>query len=249
MSVRLVDLHCHILPGIDDGAKNIDIAVELLRQEQACGVTGVMFTPHFYYERDRLDAFAERREKAFIQTKKAAESFGIACKSGAEVYFSPALPSLDLEVLAFEGTRYVLIELPMNHRPSGVDEVLYGMRCCGYTPIIAHVERYPYVTEDPTLLYGWISDGAMAHINAAPLARGGKMSRIVKKYIDWGLVQFICTDAHSPDHRPANLSGAYNMLPADTASDLMEMAESVFLGEDFYVPEPQKPRRFLGRWI
>ncbi len=251
MSRKLVDLHCHILPGVDDGAKNIDVTAELLRQEIRGGVSGIMLTPHFYYERDKLESFALRREEAYRTVQAAIQNYGfnITCKLGAEVYFSTALPSLDLDVLAFEGTNYILIELPTNYHPGGIDEVLYDIQCAGYAPIIAHVERYSYVAENPVLLYEWVNNGALAHINASPLLRAGKTARLVKKYIDWGLVHFICSDAHSPDRRPANLSGAFKALPDSIAESMQETAEAIFDGEDPFVPEPHRPRKIFGKWF
>ena len=71
MKQELVDLHCHILPGIDDGSKDLTMTMELLRREVADGAAGVMFTPHFYYERISLEKFAERRRAAFRQTPRS----------------------------------------------------------------------------------------------------------------------------------------------------------------------------------
>ncbi len=251
MSSPLVDLHCHLLPGVDDGAKNIEVTLELVRQQLAGGVTGAMLTPHFYYERDRLEAFAERRRAAFNIMCESLSQNGIdfKCKLGAEVYFSPAIPSLDLDILCFEGTNYILIELPTNYHPGGIDEVLYDIQCRGYTPIIAHVERYAYVAKDPTLLYEWVNGGALAHINASPLIRGGKTAHLVKKYIEWGLVHFVCSDAHSPDHRPANIPAGYRALGKDASQPLIKTAAEIFEGYDPYIPEPRCPKNFFGKWI
>ena len=98
MSQNLVDLHCHILPGIDDGAKNLDVSMTLLRKEVQDGVAGIVFTPHFHYERISVEDFAAKRRAAFLQVAKAAKETGLplAAKLGAEVYFTTALPSLDL---------------------------------------------------------------------------------------------------------------------------------------------------------
>ena len=155
MSQNLVDLHCHILPGIDDGAKNLDVSMALLRKEVQDGVAGIVFTPHFHYERISVEDFAAKRRDAFLQVAKAAKETGLplAGKLGAEVYFTTALPSLDLRALAFAKSNYILIEFPTTCHPAGIDETLYAVRQRGYTPILAHVERYPFVTEDPTLLY------------------------------------------------------------------------------------------------
>lgn len=182
MKQDLVDLHCHLLPGIDDGAKDIGMTLALLRQELADGAAGLVFTPHFYYERTTLEEFAAKRKAALRQTAEAVrrEGLPLAAKAGAEVYYTPVLPTLDLSQLCFAGTRYLLIELPTTFHPSGIEDTLYAVQQQGYTPILAHVERYPYVTEDPTLLYRWVAAGALAQVNAAGLIRGGHTAKLLQ---------------------------------------------------------------------
>lgn len=251
MEPILIDLHCHLLPGIDDGAKNLDITLELLRREQADDVRAVMFTPHFYYERISLERFAANRREAYRKTAQAARENGlqIAAKLGAEVYFTTALPSLDLRTLAFAGTNYLLMELPTTHHPAGIEETLFGIQQQGYTPILAHVERYPYVTEDPTLLYQWVNAGALAQINAASLLRGGQAAKVLHKYIQWNLVHLLCSDAHSLDHRPPNLRAAHNILAPAVSRRFMLNGEAVFWGKEVRAPEPKQPRYRLGQWV
>ena len=159
MKNSLVELHCHILPGIDDGARDLDMSMSLMRREVSDGVVGVVFTPHFHYERITVEKFVELRKAAFRQVAAAVRTEGlrVAGKLGAEVYYSTALPSLDLSKLAFADTSYILIEFPTTIQPPGIDETLFAIRAQGYTPILAHVERYPFVAEDPTLLYNWVN--------------------------------------------------------------------------------------------
>ena len=186
MSQNLVDLHCHILPGIDDGARDLNISMALLRKEIQDGVAGIVFTPHFHYERISVEDFAAKRRAAFLQVAKAAKETGLplAAKLGAEVYFTTALPSLDLRALAFAKSNYILIEFPTTCHPAGIDETLYAVRQRGYTPILAHVERYPFVTEDPTLLYNWVSVGCLAQINASGLVREGRTAHWLLKLLE-----------------------------------------------------------------
>ena len=92
--------------------------------------------------------------KKLIETEHISFSYEeetglpLAAKLGAEVYFTTALPSLDLRALAFAKSNYILIEFPTTCHPAGIDETLYAVRQRGYTPILAHVERYPFVTAD-----------------------------------------------------------------------------------------------------
>ena len=118
----------------------------------------------------------------------------------------------------------------------------------GYTPILAHVERYPYVTEDPTLLYRWVAGGALAQINAAGLIRGGHTAKLLIRYIGWNLVHFISTDAHNMATRPVNLRAGFEALPAPAAYAFRKNAVRAFLGRQIEPPEPQEPRYRFGRW-
>ena len=122
MKNSLVELHCHILPGIDDGARDLDMSMSLMRREVSDGVVGVVFTPHFHYERITVEKFVELRKAAFRQVAAAVRTEGlrVAGKLGAEVYYSTALPSLDLSKLAFADTSYILIEFPTTIQPPGI---------------------------------------------------------------------------------------------------------------------------------
>ncbi len=248
--MQLIDLHCHILPGIDDGAKTIEMSMQLLEQELDSEVAGICFTPHFYYERTTIDEFLVNRHNAFRALMEQVKPAGLplAFKTGAEVYFTPALPSLELRKLAIYGTDYLLIELPTSFHPSGIEELLYDVQQQGFIPILAHVERYPYVTENPTLLYDWVSGGALAQINASGLIRGGYTAKLLQKYIDWNLVHLLCTDAHHPEKRPAQLKAGFDTLPPKVQQQFQENSVRVFLGKDIHQSEPRKPKYRFGHW-
>ena len=251
MSPNLVDLHCHILPGIDDGAKNLDVSMALLRKEVQDGVAGIVFTPHFHYERISVEDFAAKRRAAFLRVAKAAKETGLplAAKLGAEVYFTTALPSLDLRALAFAKSNYILIEFPTTCHPAGIDETLYAVRQRGYTPILAHVERYPFVTEEPTLLYNWVNEGCLAQINATGLIRDGHTAKWLHKLIEWNLVHILCSDCHHPVKRPPNLAEGFAHLPDKVARRMQRNAIDIYLGDDLRPPEPTKPVYRFGRWV
>lgn len=252
MTEQLVDLHCHILPGIDDGAKDLDISMQLLQQELQDGAVGVCFTPHFHYERTTVEQFDQNRHAAFLSVKRAAQrqKLRLAMKCGAEVYYTPALPSLDLKRLAFYGSNYILIEFPTTYHPAGIEETLFAVEQKGYTPILAHVERYPFVSENPTLLYNWVMGGALAQMNASSLLRRGHTAELLQKYMSWNLIHLICSDAHSPDHRPANLKAGLDTLPDAVSKSLQENAIEVYLGNPLRsAAEPIEPRYRFGRWV
>ena len=120
--------------------------MSLIQKEMEDGVVGIVFTPHFHYERITLDAFVQQRKMAYrsVVAQLAERKLPLAVKLGAEVYFTTALASLDLSKLAFAGSRYILIEFPTSIHPGGIEDTLFAVQNRGYTPILAHVERYPY---------------------------------------------------------------------------------------------------------
>ncbi len=251
----MTDLHCHILPGIDDGAKNVEISLELLHSEMQSGVRNIALTSHFNSERITVEDFLARRRAAYdvLQTALESQPMDIQFKLGAEVYFSPKLCELEIEKLCMEGTAYLLIELPTSHRPHFIRETFSNLQARGIIPIVAHVERYPYVMENPQLLYQWIAAGAYAQINASSLLKGGKTAKQLLQFIRWDLVHVVATDTHSMDKRPPRLGEAMDYitskLGADTAEMLKENSDALFNDLELDSSDPHMPKKFLGMWI
>ena len=209
----MTDLHCHILPGIDDGAKDTAVSLELLHREYEDGVRNIAFTSHFNSERTTVEAFTVKRQAAFEQLTAALEGqpMQFDFKLGAEVFFSPGLCELDTRALCMGDTAYLLLEFPTTHKPHFIRQTLYNLQQQGIVPLIAHIERYPYVLEDPTLLYDWVAAGAYAQINAGALLEP-KLCKKLCKFIQWGLVHVISTDTHSPDKRPPRMAQGVQQL-------------------------------------
>ena len=117
----MTDLHCHILPGMDDGAKDTAVSLELLRREYEDGVRNIAFTSHFNSERTTVEAFTEKRQTAFEQLTAALEGqpMQFDFKLGAEVFFSPGLCELDTRALCMGDTAYLLLEpIIMGNQPA-----------------------------------------------------------------------------------------------------------------------------------
>ena len=255
MARKMTDLHCHILPGIDDGAKNIDCSLALLREEKKQGVGAIMFTPHFNIEKISVADFVERRNNAYriLCENEEFQDMNIATKLAAEVYFSVTLDKEDLDGLCFGDSNYILIELPFHFKPHGLSYAIDNVINRGFTPILAHVERYDYVAKDPMILYDLISKGCLAHINAETLISSSSKSSMPMKYIKWGFVHFLCTDCHSIDRRPPNLEQGYDILKKKMGSECVDMmlenAQYIFKGQPIDLPDIKKPKSFLGNWI
>ncbi len=251
----MTDLHCHILPGIDDGAKTVADAMELLRREKKDGVENIALTSHFNSERISVDDFLEKREKAWETLRAALQSepLGIRFKLGAEVYFSPRLCDLDARKLCMGDTAYMLIEMPTSHRPHFIRETFSQLQSQGILPIVAHVERYPYIMEHPSLLYDWVAAGAYAQINAGALLKDAKTAKKLLQFIKWELVHVVSTDTHSLDKRAPQLGAAMRLirqkLGADVAQELANNGDELFFDQELNSSDPHLPKKVLGMWI
>jgi len=250
----MIDLHCHILPGIDDGPGNLEEALVLLREEAKQGIQKIIMTPHFRPGQDSLESFLKNREESFQRVCRQAERMELSLdlQTGAEIYFSMELAALDLKPLCLGSTDYLLIELPTDYHPYGVRETCYRLQQNGYLPILAHVERYSYIRRNPVWLYELVCAGNLAQINAEALFNDKKTKQFVKKLLKWGMVHLIATDTHGTGKRPPRLKEALDIIDRECGTDMVNAlkknAEKVFCGKEFYLPEPKKPENTFGIW-
>lgn len=252
-SVPVTDLHCHILPQIDDGAENEHISIQMLEMEYQSGIRQIAMTPHFDCERISLEEFLKRRTDSKVRLKAAMKSMrleDIRIKVGAEVYYSPNLVNLkaDAQKLCLEGTPFMLLELPTDRIPPYFDETIYSLQSMGIKVLMAHVERYPFVMDNPPILCEWLDKEIYAHINAGTLLKNDKRARLCRKLIDWNLIYAVASDAHSTQRRHPNLMDGLNRLGTDTRRKLVSNADAIFNG---YMPEMSLmycPKKKFGRW-
>lgn len=249
--MKLTDIHSHILPGIDDGAKTAEEAGALLRASAENGVSQIVFTPHFYSERMPLEVFLEKRNHAaeLLQREAAWQESGIEARIGAEIHYFPQLSAAPLEQLCFSGTHYLLVELSMMFEPLDVTGNIVRIIKKGYRPILAHIERFSYIQEHPELLYEWVRAGALAQVNAGAVLRDKQTRKRIEQYYKWNLIHLMASDTHSVGHRPPNLRNGYECLADDEmAHTLMENASRIFINQEVYNPVPHKPSRLFGFW-
>ena len=244
----LVDLHCHLLPGIDDGAQTPDESGALLSASKKGGVSRFIFTPHFLPDHHDPEQFAAKRTEALAALSALPEAAGIEYRLGAEIAFTPFFDRLPLEKLTLGNSRYFLLELDTMYLRPGVDAAIEWAVSEGFTPILAHVERYAYAEQDPMLLYRWVRAGALVQMNAGFVLRGGASHKRFLQYAGWGLVHFLASDAHHIEWRPPNLAEGYAKIPNDLAARLQANAQAVFENKRIESPKPIRPERRWGKW-
>lgn len=251
----MTDLHTHILPGLDDGAGDLHTALTLLEMELGQGVKRIALTSHYNCEEQTPEEFLARRAASRQKLETALETMGCCpeLKLGCEVWFSPKLRQMDCRKLCLEGTELLLLELPTNYCPEFLEETLWDLQSQGITPLLAHVERYGYMLENPELLARLVREGVYAQVNAQTLLREGKRKKMVLKLLKWGLVQLVCTDTHSPEKRPPRLAEAMaeieRKLGAAAAARLEQNAQALFRGSLPKDIRIHQPKRILGSWM
>lgn len=233
--MRFVDLHSHILPGIDDGASSVEETLAMLRLAHAGGTRDLVATPHcFLAPYDNTDPVVvahsfnrllEHLEKLRCEDEGDEYAFlsEMTLYLGAENYISPEFIDALAKgtVISLNNSRYVLIEfplsLPFEVALSAVERILQ----VGFFPVLAHVERYSFCQKGTQRLAGLVGMGCLAQVNAATLlgASGRRQARLAAKLLDQGLVQLIASDAHGAEARRPDLSRAAAALAKKQPSE------------------------------
>lgn len=200
----MIDLHCHILPAIDDGPAAMEESLEMGRIAVADGISCLVATPHVNGDLHPPESI----RKAVEGMNRALESAGIALEVLAGADTSALLPADVLRRYTINGTGYVFFEFPHSHLPQNAGDLVFGAILAGLTPIVTHPERNPGILQQPGRLFSLIEAGALVQITAESLTGGfGPGARECAFYLlRKDAVHFIATDAHSSRRRPPVLS-------------------------------------------
>jgi protein-tyrosine phosphatase len=207
----MIDTHCHILPGVDDGCRSIEESISLLIQAASEGVTAVICTPHYTKRYGHVRSWgANLVTMQHLQERLNELGIGIKLYLGNEVFTCVEVGDLLKSKLigSMNQSRYVLVEFDVMKDSSDIDEMLYNLMVNGYLPIIAHLERYEYLVNQSERLEQWLSMGCRFQVNAISIEHP---SPWVKKLLKHGMVHLVASDAHH-HLRPMHLSGAYQCL-------------------------------------
>lgn len=219
----MIDLHCHMLPGVDDGADTEEDALLMAQVAVESGVTDVVLTPHcnvpgqFDNYRDSALLARFRRFEALLRQ----EELPLSLHRGMEVFVTPELPEL-LErgaLLTLGGSRYLLVEFAFGEAAWFVDDALRHIRTQGLIPVVAHPERYYFIQDEPRHLLHWVNDGYALQLNKGSFFGmfGRHAARTAHWCLDCGCLHLIGSDAHSPYRRTPRLNDIYDLV-ADTVS-------------------------------
>lgn len=244
----MIDLHSHILPGVDDGVRTLDEAVSLARAAAAEGVTTIAATPHVRHD---YPTGVERMEGGVAEVRAALVAAGVPVEvvPGGELdlEFSGGLSEDELRRFSLGGGgRFVLLEFPDAGWPLSLDERLAALRGLGLTALLAHPERNAEVRARPAVLAAAVERGALVQVTAGSLE--GRMGRTAqaaaKRLLELRLVHVLATDAHHPELREFGFAGAVAALrDAGLARHLTEDAPAAILRGDLPAQVPEPARR------
>lgn len=227
----MIDIHSHITFDIDDGAKSIEESVMLCRQAADNGFDGIVATPHFTDYRN-VDGFILERDSKLqlLREMLSEEGIDITLYAGSELYLSRGIfKAGDLDELTINNSRYMLCEFPLG--PFNVEEGLAAiteLSYRGYTPIVAHPERYYVIRHDDEIIERLLHRGAVFQVNADSLAGNIDISaqEIAARLIKDGVARFIASDAHDIRHRNMNFGKkALTFPPEIRKNDLIKCFE------------------------
>lgn len=232
----MIDIHSHIIPGIDDGSKSMEMTIEMLKTAEQNGITQIFATPHYLLEYGEATIDEVREHVKDINEKLREENISVKVYSGQEVYFTENIIKDYIEgsIGTLNDSRYMLIEFDMRKFDESIIDYLYELQVKGITPIIAHVERYKYIMQKPELINRFIEEGYLFQLNAGSIEGkfGSDVQKTAKLLLKNGIYNFIGSDAHNTSNsRGMNILGALNLIDSDNLKKFEESSKMVINNE------------------
>lgn len=209
----MVDVHCHILPETDDGAKSWEVALEMCRIAEQDGITHIVATPHANHKYSYDRAQHERTLGKLRELAPPSLTFSLGCDF--HLSYDNVEDALNCpESYAISGTRYLLIELSDYGVPSGVSIAMERLNSIGLTLILTHPERNPFLQRRPERVLEWANGGCVVQVTASSITGfWGKAAKNVSRWLlERDAVHVIATDAHDTRQRPPLMSAARRVV-------------------------------------
>lgn len=253
----MIDIHCHILPSIDDGAKDNEMSIQMAKLAVDEGIDTIIATPHHrngHFENDKSSIIQFVDD---LNTLLDAEQIPLTILPGQEtrIFGEMVDAYLDDELLSLNHLhQYLLVELSSNHVPRYTQRLFFNLQQQGITPIIVHPERNTEINENPEILYELVKQGALTQVTASSITGhfGKNIQKISIDLINHNLTHFVASDAHNTTTRPFRLREAYETIEVECGQLnrflLQENAELVTRGKMPIIDPPEmiKRKKFLG---
>lgn len=214
----MIDIHAHILPGLDDGSPDLETSLEMAALAAESGVTAITATPHYAVfgpqAQCQKDAVLEAVED--FRQALARENIKLKVFAGMEIFGTPEIPELlaDGALMGLADTRYPLVEFPFFGYAAQATDLLDTLCRDGWHPVVAHPERYTYIQEDPALLNLWVQMGCLLQINKGSLLGrfGRREAALSHALVQRGFAFAVASDAHSSSFRTTWMGQVRNLL-------------------------------------
>ncbi|MCS7261620.1 MAG: capsular biosynthesis protein [Anaerolineae bacterium] len=253
----MIDTHCHILPGLDDGAASLDEALRMARIAVAEGVRWIVATPH----QEGWSATACQRIQAAVQNLQRELNLNgipLSLSSGVELLVTHTLlqTSGDERVHTLNGSRYVLLELPAFDYPLYTAEVIFSLQLRGLVPILAHPERNVIIQDDISRIVRLVQRGVLVQLSVDSLSPSADrdVRRCAQELLRRGLVHLLASDAHNAGRRAPRLAAgvraAARIVGLERAQAMVTSVPEAILGDrelDIEMMTPPSPRRWWQR--
>ncbi len=230
MTNNIVEIHSHILPGIDDGAKDVETSLKMIERLKNQGCDTIVLTPHYYSDSISLDDFLTRRDIAFQKLAEALPEGSPRLIPAAEVYISKYLfTNENLSRLCIGSSNYVLIEHPFSSTFSEASYDRLMNLYCEYKirPILAHIERYRALMEDESRLDAFIEMGCLAQVNISSFADSPRSVRKkLFKYLESGRIHLVGSDCHNIDSRPPSFEEGFAEIRKKSGEEAIKILQS-----------------------
>jgi protein-tyrosine phosphatase len=209
VEIHVIDIHCHILPQVDDGSKSWDMSLEMCRMAAEDGIEHIVATPHanerYEYNRQHLASNLEYLRVLAGQTPRLSLGcdFHLSYDNLQEVLVAP-------ERFTIEDTHYLLVELSNYSIPTQINDYFTKMADVGITPVITHPERNPILQETQQRVLEWVDQGCVVQVTASAVTGGwgSKVARAAEWLLERDAVHVLASDAHDVKHRVPALSAA-----------------------------------------
>jgi len=249
----VIDLHCHLLPGIDDGPDTMEDSLNLARVAAAGGIRTIVATPHVSREWDN-DARSIAALAEDVRGQLAAHGIPLDVRTGAEISLGRAveLPAQELAALALGDGPWLLVECPHQSHAVGLEEQLLALGAQGHRVVLAHPERCPAVQRDPDMLGRLIAAGMIGSVTAGALTGrfGSDVRRFALELVKRGMVHNVASDAHDRLRRPPSIAAELAQAGLEGLGDWASgsVPAAVLAGAPLPPGPPVNPPRPSGPW-
>ena len=216
----MIDVHCHILPDVDDGSECMQESINMAMIAKEQGIDKIIATPHYHPEFKYLKG--EELNKVCEEFKKQLKENNI------DFTYDLIEKISELDFYCLNKSKYILIEFPPTNFPLNLCNIVYELKQKGFIPVLAHVERYIKIHDDPEIIYDCIKTGAIIQINSSSLIgkQGKEIQRFCNLLIGRNMVHLVATDAHGSQRRRPMMKDAYQYIEKKYSK---EIADNLFI--------------------